>query len=108
MVPFFSTRYVGTFGEFNVNRALYHAHPWLRDGAVAVAHGLVEYWDSRWIFSALRQYLENPSTTVDAESPCAASSDGGGGRGRGRTMTKVFPRFLPYDNRLPPVYLILT
>ena len=72
---------------------------------VAVAQGLVEYRDSRWIFSALRQDLKNPSTTVDAESPCAASSDGGGGRGRGRTMTKVFLRFLPHDNRLHPVQL---
>ena len=27
---------------------------------VAVAQGLVEYWDSRWIFSALRYELKNP------------------------------------------------
>ena len=101
MVPFFSARYVDTFGVFDVNRAismLIHG-----SGMVAVAQGLVEYRDSRWIFSALRQDLKNPSTVCDAESPCAASSDGGGGRGRGRTMTKVFLRFLPHDNRLHPV-----
>ena len=34
---------------------------------VAVAQGLVEYRDSRWSFSALRQDIKNPSTTVDAE-----------------------------------------
>ena len=34
---------------------------------VAVAQGLVEYWDSRWIFSALRYDLKSPSTTVHAE-----------------------------------------
>ena len=37
---------------------------------VAVAQGLVEYWDYRWTFSALRQNLKTPSTTVHAESPC--------------------------------------
>ena len=49
---------------------------------VAVAQGLVEYWDSRWIFSALRQNLKNVSTVCDAQSPCAASRvDHGGRRG---------------------------
>ena len=73
---------------------------------VAVAQGLVEYWDSRWIFSALRQYLKILSTTLHAQSPCEASGAGGGERGRGRTMTKVFLRFLPYNNRHPPVFTI--
>ena len=36
-------------------------------GLVAVAQGLVEYWDTRWIFSALRYELKNPSTAVHAE-----------------------------------------
>ena len=38
---------------------------------VAVAQGLVEYWDSRWIFSALRYDLKNPSTSSAAPS-CGA------------------------------------
>ena len=51
MVPFLGTRYVSTFRAFDVNRAisiLIHGSE-----LVAVAHGLVEYWDYRWIFLAL-------------------------------------------------------
>ena len=49
---------------------------------VAVAQGLVEYWDSWWIFSALRYDLKNLSTVCHAQSPCAASGvDHGGWRG---------------------------
>ena len=35
---------------------------------VAVAQGLVEYWDSRWIFSALRYDLKQASTSVHARN----------------------------------------
>ena len=65
MVPIFSTRYVETFGVFDVNGAI----PMLIHGSelVVVAQGLVEYRDYRWAFSALRQDLKNPSTTVGAQ-----------------------------------------
>ena len=56
---------------------------------VAVAQGLVEYWDSRWIFSALRHDLKILSTSRPAQSPCAV----GGARAvaglRGRTNCKL-------------------
>ena len=65
MVPFFSARYVDTFGVFDVNRAI----SMLIFGSelVAVAQGLVEYRDSWWIFSALRYDLKNASTSSGAE-----------------------------------------
>ena len=49
-MPFLGTRYVGTFREFDVNRAI----TMLIHGSelVAVAQGLVEYRDLQWIFSA--------------------------------------------------------
>ena len=47
-------------------------------GMVAVAQGLVEYRDSRWILSALRHDLKNPSTVLHAQSP-RASADGDAG-----------------------------
>ena len=51
----------------------------------------------------LQHELENPSTVYDAQSPCAASGIGREGRRALSFYAKVFPRFLPHDNRLHPV-----
>ena len=70
---------------------------------VAVAQGLVEYWDSRWIFSALRQYLEILSTTVHAESSRAGGGDDGGRRGGTSHYDNLVPRKELHMHRCTPV-----
>ena len=59
--------------------------------------------DVRCDCERLRHDLKNPSTTVHAQSPCAASGVGREGRRALSFYAKVFLRYLPHDNRLPPV-----
>ena len=73
-------------------------------GLVAVAQGLVEYWDSRWIFSALRHDLKILSTTPFAQSPCAASGSEEKGRRGLSFYDKVLHHFPTHVPRFPPVW----
>ena len=70
---------------------------------VAVAQGLVEYWDSLWIFSALRYDLKNLSTLYDAQSPCAASGTDAKGRRGLSFYDKVFLHLPTHAFRCDPV-----
>jgi hypothetical protein len=51
-----------------------------------------------------RPDLKNPSTTVGAPSPCAASTDHGEGRCGLSYYVKVFHQLLPHVTRLYPVH----
>ena len=68
---------------------------------VAVAQGLVEYWDSGWTFSALRQNLKNVSEhdsrrEIAVRSPVGEKRKGGADF---RSMTKWSLDCLPISRQ---------